>query len=61
MKKRELKNMKIGEAKLLKSRDFDLKIKPKDIATVEFKGGHKFEMEYETNIDKKIFVFKMKS
>ena len=52
--------MKIGETKLLKGRDFDLKIRPKDRAIIEFKGGYKIEMEYETNVDKSIFIFKLK-
>lgn len=57
MKNSILKNLKIGETKIIRSKDFADKVKPKSEIGILFGINQMTEMIYQGHINKKIFIF----
>lgn len=55
--KPKLKDMKIGETRIIRSKDFADKVKPKSEVGILFGANQMTGMIYEGHINKKIFIF----
>lgn len=56
-KKTELKDLKLGEVKIIRSKDFADKVKPKSEVGVMFNINELTGLIYEGHINHKIFIF----
>lgn len=60
MKNFNLHSLKLGESKVVRPSEFATRVKPKATVIIKLDNGYETEMIYESNIDKKVFIFKAK-